>query len=139
MTKELSIVICGQAGQGIKTVESLLTGIMKQSGLHVFSSKEFMSRIRGGMNSTSIRVSSGRVRGFVEKMDILIPLDPGGIEHVRERISTDTLIIGDLETQWPRRISQRSAEAMMKARPGGKQRGEIVSIWRGQTRSGTNC
>ena len=97
MAKELSIVICGQAGQGIKTVENLLTGIMKRSGLHVFSCKEFMSRIRGGMNSTSIRVSSRRVRGFVEKMDILIPLDPGGIEHVRERISGDTLIIGDLE------------------------------------------
>jgi len=97
MEKELSIVICGQAGQGVKTIEALLTGIMKQSGLHVFSCKEFMSRIRGGMNSTSVRVSSRRVRGFVEKMDILIPLDPGGIAHVRERISGDTLIIGDLE------------------------------------------
>lgn len=97
MSEELSVVICGQAGQGIKTVETLITGIMRQYGLHVFSSKEFMSRIRGGMNSTSIRISSRRIRGFVERMDILVPLDPGGIEHVRKRISQNTLIIGELE------------------------------------------
>lgn len=97
MVKEISIVICGQAGQGIKTMEKLLSGIMKQSGLHVFSSKEFMSRIRGGMNSTSVRVSSRPVRGFVEKIDILVPLDPGGVGHVKERISGETLIIGELE------------------------------------------
>ncbi len=93
--KELSIVICGQAGQGIKTVETLLTGIMKRSGLHVFSTKEFMSRIRGGMNSTTVRLASHRVRGFVEKIDILVPLDPGGIGHVRERMNGKTWIIGE--------------------------------------------
>jgi 2-oxoglutarate/2-oxoacid ferredoxin oxidoreductase subunit alpha len=97
MVKEISIVICGQAGQGIKTVEKLLSGIMKRSGLHIFACKEFMSRIRGGMNSTSIRISSLPVRGFVDTIDILVPLDPGGIEHVKNRISSDTLIIGELE------------------------------------------
>ena len=78
-------------------METLLTGIMKCSGLHLFSTREFMSRIRGGMNSTLIRVSSRRVRGFVEKIDILVPLAPGGIEHVRERIDGATLIIAERE------------------------------------------
>lgn len=97
MTEELSIVICGQAGQGIKTMETLLTGIMKRSGLQIFSTQEFMSRIRGGMNSTLIRVSTHRVRGFVEKIDILVPLASGGIKHVSERIDSETLIIVERE------------------------------------------
>lgn len=93
MMEEISIVICGQAGQGIKTVESLLTGLIKRFGLHVFSTKEFMSRIRGGMNSTEVRLSTRRVRGFVDRIDILVPLDSEGIGHVRERLGEETLVV----------------------------------------------
>ena len=38
---DVSIVICGAAGQGIQTVEQLLTRIMKSAGYNVFSTKEF--------------------------------------------------------------------------------------------------
>ena len=55
----VSIVLCGQAGQGIQTVEHLLTRIFKLAGYNVFATKEYMSRIRGGMNSTSLRIGSG--------------------------------------------------------------------------------
>jgi len=54
--KEVSIVLCGQAGQGVQTVEYLLTRILKLAGYHVFATKEYMSRVRGGANSTTIRV-----------------------------------------------------------------------------------
>jgi hypothetical protein len=38
---EVSIVLCGQAGQGIQTVEFLLTRILKVAGYHVFATKEY--------------------------------------------------------------------------------------------------
>ena len=56
---DISIVLCGQAGQGIQTVEYLLTRIFKLAGYNVFATKEYMSRVRGGLNSTQLRVSSG--------------------------------------------------------------------------------
>ena len=62
--KDLSIVLCGQAGQGIQTVEKILASILKLSGYYIFSTKEFMSRIRGGSNSTEIRVSNEPVNSF---------------------------------------------------------------------------
>ncbi len=62
MREDIAIAICGQAGQGIKTLESLLARIFSGNGYNVFTTREFMSRVRGGMNSTSIRVSSKRVR-----------------------------------------------------------------------------
>mgnify|MGYP000278906337 CR=1 FL=1 len=34
--EDLSIVLCGQAGQGVQTVEFLLTRILKRAGYHVF-------------------------------------------------------------------------------------------------------
>jgi 2-oxoglutarate ferredoxin oxidoreductase subunit alpha len=99
MTSEVkntvSIVLVGAAGQGIATVESLLTKILKKSGLHVFSTSEFMSRVRGGTNSTTIRVSSERVRAYHEKIDILVPFSKEAISHVKHRLIKSTCIIGD--------------------------------------------
>jgi 2-oxoglutarate ferredoxin oxidoreductase subunit alpha len=92
---DVSIVLCGQAGMGIQTVERLLTRVLKLSGYHVFATKEYMSRIRGGTNSTSIRVSSRPVRALVDRIDILIPLDTGAIPHVQRRISSSTVILAE--------------------------------------------
>ncbi len=38
---DVSIVLCGEAGQGIQTVENLLAPIINLSGYHVFSTKEY--------------------------------------------------------------------------------------------------
>jgi len=46
---------------GIQTVEFLLTRILKLAGYNVFATKEYMSRIRGGTNSTEIRVIERRL------------------------------------------------------------------------------
>ncbi len=92
---DVSIVLCGQAGMGIQTVERILTRILSRSCYNVFATKEFMSRIRGGMNSTEIRVSSRPVQAFVNRIDILIPLDKGAVQHVKGRISSDTIILAD--------------------------------------------
>ena len=96
--KDVSIVICGEAGQGIQTVESILIQAFKFGGYHVCSSKEYMSRVRGGENSTEIRVSSKRVFAYVNRIDILIAISKGAIDHLKERISKNTIIIGDEET-----------------------------------------
>ncbi|WP_455140921.1 2-oxoacid:acceptor oxidoreductase subunit alpha [Candidatus Hodarchaeum mangrovi] len=92
---DISIVLCGAAGQGIATVEELLTKILKKSGLYVFSTSEFMSRVRGGTNSTTIRVSSQPVRAYCDRIDILIPLTKEAVGHVKSRITQNTCIIGD--------------------------------------------
>ena len=92
--KDISIVICGEAGQGIQTVEKILTSILKLSGYYIFSTTEFMSRIRGGSNSTLIRISDVPVNSFVEKTDILIPLDSKAFDHVKWRTDKDTILLG---------------------------------------------
>ena len=91
----VSIVLCGQAGQGIQTVEHLLTRIFKLAGYNVFATKEYMSRIRGGVNSTQIRIGSGPVRASVSRIDILVPLNKGALQRMEPRISEQTLILAD--------------------------------------------
>lgn len=95
--KNASIVISGEAGQGIETVEYFLTKIFKDSGYYTFSTKEYMSRIRGGCNSTEVRVSCEPVSCFVDRIDILIALSDKAIIHLQERISENTVIFGEKE------------------------------------------
>lgn len=92
---DVSIVLCGQAGQGIQTVEKILVYCLKQSGFHVYATKEYMSRVRGGLNSTEIRISSNQVSAYVDRMDILLPFHQQALFHLEKRISPGTIIIGD--------------------------------------------
>ena len=94
---EVSIVLGGAAGQGIQTVEEILTHALKKSGYHVYANKEYMSRVRGGMNTTEIRVSAKRVRAFVRRIDILVPFKQGVLGWVDDRLSKDTVVLGEKE------------------------------------------
>jgi len=90
-----SVVISGAAGQGIETVEQFLTRIFKNSGYYTYSTKEFMSRIRGGCNSTEVRISSKPVSAYVDRIDILIALSEDVFQHLESRISENTIIFSE--------------------------------------------
>ena len=57
---DISLVLGGAAGQGVQTVEALLVSVLKREGYRVFACKEYISRIRGGSNSTEIRITDTR-------------------------------------------------------------------------------
>jgi len=95
--RDISVVLCGEAGQGIDTIEHFLTHVLKLTGFNVFATKELMSRIRGGSNSTTIRISSQRVRAFIDRIDIFIPLSKDALNHVQKRLSSKTLILSENE------------------------------------------
>lgn len=92
---ELIIVLAGEAGQGIASIESILTGLIKNDGYNIFATKEYMSRVRGGVNSTEIRISSLPVKSHTDRIDLLIPLNDESITHLKNRIGPSTVIVGD--------------------------------------------
>ncbi|ABS59926.1 2-oxoacid:acceptor oxidoreductase subunit alpha [Fervidobacterium nodosum] len=92
---EVSIVLSGAAGQGIQAVEHILTRVAKDSGFYVFATKEYMSRVRGGNNSTEIRISEKPVYAYVDRIDILVPLNDNALDRLRKRITKDTIILGN--------------------------------------------
>jgi len=108
-SKDLSVVVCGAAGQGIKTVEEFLVKALKASGYHVYASREYMSRVRGGSNSTEIRIGAQKVTAFVDRIDVLIVLSPGIRANVMKRISPETLVIGENDVL-EKELSDKKAE-----------------------------
>ncbi len=92
---EVSVVISGAAGQGIQAVEQLLAGIVKDSDLYVFATKEYMSRVRGGNNSTTLRISCKPVYANIDRIDLLLVLNENAIERHRWRIGPSTIVLGE--------------------------------------------
>lgn len=92
---DISLVFSGEAGQGLQTLEQLVTRLFKRAGYHVFSYSEVMSRIRGGNNTTQLRISSRRVACCLRRIDILLPLHAGAMARLRDRITPETVILGD--------------------------------------------
>ena len=97
-TKEVSILLAGEAGQGIQTLQKILVNSLRKN-YHIYAAKEFMSRVRGGINSTEIRVAHKRIQAFVDQIDILIPIHKDVMKRksILKRINDSTVIIGDKE------------------------------------------
>ncbi|MFA5868318.1 MAG: 2-oxoacid:acceptor oxidoreductase subunit alpha [Candidatus Bathyarchaeia archaeon] len=71
----VSILIGGEAGQGITRSGSLLGRALMRGGLHVFGTNEYPSLIRGGHNYYLLRTSAREVYSQDEGVDIVIALN----------------------------------------------------------------
>ncbi len=73
---EFNVVIGGEAGQGLFSVEIGLTEILSRLNYYFFATKNYMSRIRGGHNFHMIRISENPVHALSgRKWDMVIALD----------------------------------------------------------------
>lgn len=94
-SQSISILIGGAAGTGIATLEKILSDAFKESGFYIFSTKEYMSRVRGGSNTTLIRISDAPVEAPCWSVDISIALDLPALEHMQERWHENTIVFAD--------------------------------------------
>ena len=96
MRRDASLCFCAAAGQGLQTAEDIIGRLLSNSGYYVFTTKEYMSRVRGGSNSTRVRVSSTPVRALAERIDYLFVLSGNLRPNVMDHITPETKIIGDV-------------------------------------------
>lgn len=89
--ESINIVIAGEAGQGIETASEIITKILHHNNFNVFSIPEYMSRIRGGCNSVLIKVTNEKSPCFSSRIDIHFALDNKAFEHLKDRISENTI------------------------------------------------
>jgi 2-oxoglutarate ferredoxin oxidoreductase subunit alpha len=75
MNLDYNIVIGGKAGQGLQTISDALSKLFLRGGHEVFTSQDYMSRVRGGHNFFMIRVSDQPIGAQKPKIDLLIALD----------------------------------------------------------------
>ncbi|HNQ01437.1 MAG TPA: 2-oxoacid:acceptor oxidoreductase subunit alpha [Syntrophales bacterium] len=104
---EFSVLIGGEAGQGMFSVELELSEMLCRLGYPFFATKNYMSRIRGGHNYHMIRVSDRPVHALSGKpWDMIVAMDSAETERRhRPSLASDGVFLGS------DRVGQIEAEA----------------------------
>ncbi|MCG8470312.1 MAG: 2-oxoacid:acceptor oxidoreductase family protein, partial [Desulfobacterales bacterium] len=92
---ELSVWIAGEAGQGMVTVGQILSKAVVRSGLHLLVQQDYMSRIRGGLNSWRMRCGDGELFGPREEADVLVALSPEAAKGYGRQLCKEGLLLVD--------------------------------------------
>lgn len=90
-----NLLIGGAAGQGIETTAAILQKLLKKSGYNVFTSKDFMSRVRGGHNFSLIRFGTEPILSHSDKLDGIIALNDETIECHQAQLNPNGFILCD--------------------------------------------
>jgi 2-oxoglutarate ferredoxin oxidoreductase subunit alpha len=93
MMVDLNVVIAGAAGEGVQTVGEVLARAIAGHGYAVFAWQEFESRIRGGQNSYSIRITEKPANAPAMRADILLALNDGAAMKYGRLIQPDGILI----------------------------------------------
>jgi 2-oxoglutarate/2-oxoacid ferredoxin oxidoreductase subunit alpha len=97
-TKELSdvsVIVGGQGGDGTLTVVDLLGRYFRKRGLYVYTSRNTLSRIRGGHADASVRACRDPRAAIKAKADLLLAFDQEAIDVVRGDLDPDALVLYD--------------------------------------------
>jgi 2-oxoglutarate ferredoxin oxidoreductase subunit alpha len=70
-----SVLIGGEAGQGVRMAGILFSRIMNEVGRHVFEMDDYQSLIRGGHNASCVASSIDPVFSHYDSVDVLVVLD----------------------------------------------------------------
>ena len=92
---DLSVMIGGQGGDGTLTVSDLLGRYFRKLGLYVYTSRNVLSRIRGGHADASIRASRSRIAAVKSQVDVLLAFDEEAAELGRNELVPEGVIIYD--------------------------------------------
>jgi 2-oxoglutarate/2-oxoacid ferredoxin oxidoreductase subunit alpha len=87
------IRVGGEAGQGLATATDILSKLFIKLGYHLFSSKEYMSQIKGGHNYHTLRISNKKVYADKNEVDLLLALDEKTILNHYHNMSLNGIIV----------------------------------------------
>ena len=104
MTEDLNWAIGGEAGDGIDSTGKIFAQALSRAGRHVFTSKDFASRIRGGYTAYKIRTSVEQVQSPVDRLDILVALTQRTIDENLDELHEGSAIIYDGGRSWDAKI-----------------------------------
>lgn len=92
---EYNILIGGAAGQGMDTVTLLLNKILQRSGYHVYTTADYMSRVRGGHNFFQIRFANYEIHSHKKELDMIFALNAETLERHLPRLKENGLSFCD--------------------------------------------
>jgi len=105
MTSEVNIRVTGGAGQGVHTVGILLCRMAVAAGHHFHLTQDYMSRIRGGKNSQTVRIGTEPVRAGRDTAEILLAVNPDHLPEVLQGVTPGGFAIADAPGSMPHLVN----------------------------------
>jgi len=93
--EELSILIGGKAGDGIRQAGQTLARLLNRFGYRIFFYDDYPSLIRGGHNFSIIRASKKKILAHKEKVDLIVALNQDAVEKHKHRLNSNGMILYD--------------------------------------------
>ena len=95
--EELSILVGGKAGDGIRQAGQTLARLLNRIGYRIFFYDDYPSLIRGGHNFSIIRASKKKIQAHKEKVDLIVALNQDAVDKHRHRLNSGGIILYDSE------------------------------------------
>jgi 2-oxoglutarate ferredoxin oxidoreductase subunit alpha len=93
VTNDMSVVIGGDAGQGVESSGAGFSLSLARAGLHVFAMQDYHSQIRGGHNFYQIRISEQPRLSHSNPVHLLLALTPETAELHRDNLAEGAAVI----------------------------------------------
>jgi 2-oxoglutarate ferredoxin oxidoreductase subunit alpha len=93
----MTVMIGGEAGQGVQSMGIILARTLARAGYQVFGDQDYESRVRGGHNFFRVRVSDSEVGAVSESVDVLVALNRETVDLHRRELSARGVVLYDGE------------------------------------------
>ncbi|RLG46763.1 MAG: hypothetical protein DRN90_06015 [Thermoproteota archaeon] len=95
---DISVMVAGEAGDGIRQAGLLFSRACARGGLYTFSVFDYLSLIRGGHNSHLVRACDREVHSHRKTIDILLALNLDSIRKHASELSPNAGLIYDSDS-----------------------------------------
>lgn len=95
MINKLGWKIGGEQGEGIESTAEIFSTVVNTLGYHMYSTRDFSSRIKGGHSNSKICISEEKISVIDYKTDILIAFDQATLDSYIPELDENSIIIVD--------------------------------------------
>jgi 2-oxoglutarate/2-oxoacid ferredoxin oxidoreductase subunit alpha len=92
---DLAVMIGGQGGDGTLTVSDLLGRYFRKRGLYIYTSRNVLSRIRGGHADATMRASRDPIAAVKPDVELIVAFDKEAAEIGHRELCEDGAILYD--------------------------------------------
>ncbi len=93
--EDLNVIVSGQGGDGSLTVVNILADVLRNNGLRVYTERDVLSRIKGGITASNLRAYIGERLCISSKIDLLVAFDQLAVNKYAFRLNPKSIVIYD--------------------------------------------
>ena len=92
---DLNVIVSGQGGDGSLTVINILADVLRGYGLRVYTERDVLSRIKGGITAATLRAYAGERLCIGSHIDLLVAFDLLAVKKHAYRLDAGSVVIFD--------------------------------------------